>query len=42
MGIDNKAIASYLITSYYSVAVLVEDALGVLKNVEMSSYYDYR
>jgi CRP-like cAMP-binding protein len=42
MGIDKKAIASYLITSYYSVAVLVDDALGVLGNVEVSSYYDYR
>jgi CRP-like cAMP-binding protein len=41
MGIDNKAVASYLVTSYYSVAVLVDDALGVLKNVEVSSYYDY-
>ncbi len=42
MGIDNKAIASYLITSYYSVAVLVDDALGVLENVEVASYYDYK
>lgn len=40
MGIDNKAIASYLVTSYYSVAVLVDDALGVLENVEVSNYYD--
>jgi Phage capsid-like protein/Cyclic nucleotide-binding domain len=42
MGIDNKAIASYLITAYYSVAVLVDDALGVLENVEVASYYDYQ
>jgi hypothetical protein len=42
MGIDTKAIASYLITSYFSVAVLVEDALGVLENVEVSHYYDYK
>ena len=35
MGIDEKAIASYLITSYYSVAVLVPDALGVLEDVEV-------
>jgi CRP-like cAMP-binding protein len=33
MGIDEKAIISYLITNYYSVAVLVPDALGVLDNV---------
>ena len=42
MGIDNKAIASYLITSYYSVAVLVDDALGALENVEVSHYHDYQ
>jgi Phage capsid-like protein/Cyclic nucleotide-binding domain len=42
MGIDNKAIASYLITSYFSVAVLIDDALGVLENVEVSHYYDYK
>jgi CRP-like cAMP-binding protein len=41
MGIDKKAIASYLMTLYYSVAVLVDDALGVLENVEVSNYYEY-
>ncbi len=35
MGIDEKAIISYLITNYFSVAVLVPDALGVLGNVEV-------
>ena len=35
MGIDNKAIISYLITNYFSVAVLVPDALGILENVEV-------
>ena len=38
MGIDDKAIISYLITNYFSVAVLVPDALGVLENVEVSIY----
>lgn len=38
MGIDEKAIISYLITNYFSVAVLVPDALGVLENVEVSIY----
>ncbi len=41
MGIDKKAIANYLMTLYYSVAVLVDDALGVLENVEVSNYYEY-
>jgi CRP-like cAMP-binding protein len=35
MGIDDKAIMSYLVSAYYSVAVLVPDALGVLENVEI-------
>ena len=35
MGIDEKAIISYLITNYFSVAVLVPDALGILENVEV-------
>jgi hypothetical protein len=34
-GIDEKAIISYLVSAYYSVAVLVPDALGVLENVEL-------
>ena len=34
MGIDEKAIISYLVSAYYSAAVLVPDALGVLENVE--------
>jgi CRP-like cAMP-binding protein len=36
MGIDEKAIISYLVTTYYSAAVLVPDALGVLENVEIA------
>ncbi|MGW1554228.1 family 2B encapsulin nanocompartment shell protein [Streptomyces sp. NPDC002346] len=36
MGIDEQAIISYLVTAYYSAAVLVPDALGVLENVEVS------
>jgi CRP-like cAMP-binding protein len=35
MGIDDKAIMSYLVSTYHSVAVLVPDALGVLENVEI-------
>ncbi|WP_445395930.1 family 2B encapsulin nanocompartment shell protein [Streptomyces sp. LE64] len=35
MGIDRQAVTSYLVTSYYSAAVLVPDALGVLENVEI-------
>ena len=41
MGIDSKAVASYLVTLYYSVAVMVDDALCSLENVEVTNYYDY-
>jgi hypothetical protein len=35
MSIDEQAIISYLVSAYYSVAVMVPDALGVLENVEI-------
>jgi len=35
MGINEKAIISYLISAYYSAAVLVPDALGILEDVEI-------
>ncbi|HEU5473443.1 MAG TPA: family 2B encapsulin nanocompartment shell protein [Actinophytocola sp.] len=35
MGITAQGIISYLVSAYYSVAVLVPDALGVLENVEL-------
>lgn len=35
MGISSKAIVSYLVSAYYSAAILVPDALGVLENVEL-------
>ncbi len=42
MGINHKAIASYLISLYCSLAVLTEDALGVLEGVETGNYHEYR
>jgi len=36
MGINDKAIISYLVSAYYSAAVLVPDALGILEDVEIS------
>jgi hypothetical protein len=41
MGINRKAIASYLISLYCSLAVLTEDALAVLDDVEIGRYPDY-
>ena len=42
MGIDRHAIASYMVSQYFSAAVLTDDALGVLENVEVGSYHDKR
>jgi hypothetical protein len=41
MGINRNAIASYLISLYCSLAILTEDALGVLDDVEVGKYHDY-
>jgi hypothetical protein len=35
MGIDSAAIISYLVTAYYSLAILVPDAAGILENVQI-------
>jgi hypothetical protein len=35
MGISEQAIISYLVSAYFSVAVLVPDALGILENCEV-------
>ena len=42
MGIDRNSIASYLVSLYCSAAVLAEDALGVLENVEVGQYHEYK
>ena len=41
MGINHKSVADYLVTLYFSLAVLTEDAVGCLENVEVGNYYDY-
>jgi hypothetical protein len=41
MGINHKAIASYLISLYCSLAVHSPDALAVLDEVEIGKYHDY-
>ena len=41
MGINQKAVASYLMTLYHSLAVLTDDAVGVLEDVEVGRYHDY-
>ena len=36
MGINEQAIISYLVSTYYSAAVLLPDALGVMENVQIA------
>ncbi|MFJ7775878.1 family 2B encapsulin nanocompartment shell protein [Streptomyces yangpuensis] len=40
MGISEQAIISYLVTTYYSAAILVPDALGVMENVQIGRRRD--
>ncbi|MGA4837399.1 family 2B encapsulin nanocompartment shell protein [Streptomyces sp. G45] len=42
MGIDDRAVISYLVSAYFSVAVLLPSALGVLENAEVGHYDDAR
>ncbi|MGW6494353.1 family 2B encapsulin nanocompartment shell protein [Nonomuraea angiospora] len=37
MGIDAQAVMSYLVSAYYSAAILVPDAIGILENVDVSA-----
>ena len=40
-GIDDKGLASYLLSLYCSCAILADDAIAVLEDVEVGEYYDY-
>jgi len=42
MGINERAIASYLVSLYCSLAVLVDDAIAVLDDVAIDKYHDYK
>jgi hypothetical protein len=42
MGINHRAIASYLISLYCSLAVLTEDALAVLEDVATDKYHEHK
>ncbi len=42
MGINHKAVASYLVSLYCSLAILTEDALGVLEDVDVGYYHEYK
>ncbi|MDR0528572.1 MAG: hypothetical protein LBG69_03040 [Zoogloeaceae bacterium] len=40
-GIDDQGVASYLLSLYCSAAILADDALAVLEDVEVGEYFDY-
>ena len=42
MGINDKGAASYLVSLYCSLAILTEDAVGVLENVNVGKYHEYK
>ncbi|GAB6011282.1 family 2B encapsulin nanocompartment shell protein [Viscerimonas tarda] len=42
MGLDKFGVASYLLTKYFSLASLTDDAIAVLENVEVGFYHDYQ
>jgi len=42
MGINRKSIGSYLISLYCSAAVLTDDAIAVLEQVEVGNYHEYK
>jgi hypothetical protein len=41
-GVDERGVASYLLSLYCSAAILADDALGVLEDVEVGNYHDYK
>lgn len=42
MGINNQGIGYYLLSIYCSAAILTEDAIAVLENVDIGNYYEYQ
>jgi hypothetical protein len=42
MGIDNKGVGFYLLSIYCSAAILTDDAVAVLENVDTGHYYEYK
>jgi hypothetical protein len=42
MSINQRGAAEYLISLYCSAAVLTDDALGALENVDIGKYHEYR
>ena len=42
MGINRKSVGSYLVSLYCSAAVLTDDAIAALDNVDVGNYHEYK
>jgi hypothetical protein len=42
MGLNQNAVGSYLVSLYCSAAVLTDDAIAALDNVEVGNYHEYK
>jgi hypothetical protein len=42
MGIDNEGVTSYLLSLYCSAAILTDDAIAALEDVDVGNYYEYK
>jgi Phage capsid-like protein len=42
MGIDQRALASYLVALFCSAAVLTDDAIALLEDVDVGQYHEYK
>lgn len=40
MGMDDNAVSRYLVGKYFGIAILVPDAVGILRNVELGHYHE--
>ncbi|WP_024805671.1 family 2B encapsulin nanocompartment shell protein [Nocardia sp. BMG51109] len=41
MAVDERAVTNYLVSAYYSIAPLVDDAVAMLEHVQIAHYHDY-
>jgi hypothetical protein len=42
MGIDQRSLASYLVSLYCSAAILTDDAIALLEDVDVGQYHEYK
>lgn len=42
MGLNHNAVGSYLVSLYCSAAILTDDAIAALDDVEVGNYHEYK